>query len=288
MPPPRSSPLSIMLILLSIAAVVGGLAIVAVTSPQSLDLSRFLPFLQATAAPTVTPGPTATPSATLTPPPATDTPVAPNTAPPLVTSTPTNTEPPPTPGGPTRTPTATRIVLPTDVRALAVITDKVGTLTARVRDVPDGAQVIAALPAGTGVQVLFGSQIVNGVEWVQVRLNRGRVGWVARFLLVFVVERPPGTLTPATPGPTQPQPTSVPNTQAPANTQGPQNTAPPPASDTPVPASSTPTNTVPPPPPTATASPTEKPTETLVPTETASPTEAATATETPTNETPVP
>jgi len=190
-----------MLIFISVAAVVGGLAIVAVTSPQSLDIRRFLTFLQPTEAPTATLGPTATPSATLTPEPPTSTLEPSATALLRTTATATNTQPPPTPGGPTLTPTATRVVLPPDVRALAVITDKVGTLTARVRDVPDGAEVIAALPAGAGVQVLFGSQVVNGVEWVPVRLNRGRTGWVARFLLVFVVERPPGTLTPETPAP---------------------------------------------------------------------------------------
>ena len=285
-----------MLVTISLAAVLGGLAIVAITSPQSLDLRRFLPFLQPTAAPTRTASPTGTATVTLTPEPDTATPEPSRTsAPALVTSTAAPLQPSDTPGGPTRTPTPTKVFLPPDVRALATITDKIGTLTARVRNVPDGTEVVAALPAGASVQVLFGSQMVNGVEWVPVRLGQGRTGWIARFLLVFVVERPPGTITPDTPAPAATTP--VPPTQGPANTQPPANTPAP--GNTPIPsatnaqATATRTRTPSQPAPaTATRTPTAKPSETLVPTETPtatpSPTDPATATatdtETPTTE----
>ncbi|MCC7358912.1 MAG: hypothetical protein IT317_05515 [Anaerolineales bacterium] len=294
MQPPRTSPLNVMLVTISLAAILGGLAIVAVTSPQSLDLRRLLPFLQPTAAPTRTAGPPPTSTVTLTPEPFTATPTVTPTAPPaLVTSTATASEPPDTPGGPTRTPTPTEVRLPPDVRALAVITDKIGTLTARVRDVPDGAEVIAALPAEASVQVLYGSQVVNQVEWVPVRVGGGRSGWIARFLLVFVVERPPGPVTPVTPAPASATP--VPPTQPPANTQPPPNTSVPGNSPVPsgtlAPSTLTPTRTATQPPPataTRTPSPTDKPTETTMPSETPtttpSPTEEATATETATTE----
>jgi len=65
------------------------------------------------------------------------------------------------------------------------VTPLVGSQTVRVRDLPGGSQIVAAIPAGTVVQVLFGRSVVDGIEWLQIRLPSGRVGWVAGYLLTL-------------------------------------------------------------------------------------------------------
>jgi hypothetical protein len=201
---------------------------------------------------------------------------------------------------PSATPTGTRITLPTGVRAVAVVSDLLGTSTARVRSLPNGGTVIAALPKGTVVQVLFGQVNVEGTDWWQVRLRSGTEGWMASFLLKVLVEREGGSATPVStqpPPPTEPPPTEPQqqNTQPPAQPTATRTRTQPPAEATATrtqtvpPPTATRTQTVPPstathtqtvPPPSATNSPTVEPPS-------ATPSETATievTTETPTTE----
>jgi hypothetical protein len=235
-------PVNTVLIIISLLAVAGGLASVFVASPQSFDLGR-LALLGAIIAPENTPNPSSTPS--LTPEPASPTAVPTATASKqriaiLATDTSTPTDLPPSPARSTATPTATGVILPADVRALAIVTMRVGAALVRIHDSPNGAVLVAAIPGGTPLQVLFGSASVDGVEWLPVRLASGRVGWVAGYLLTITLERAVGTDTalatateadtattvPATaqPGPTSqaPPPTAVP-TALPNPTETPVN-----------------------------------------------------------------
>ena len=229
MQPRPNLSLSTLLVVISVLAVAGGLATVYFTSPQSFDLGR-LTLLQAIIAPESSPSPSATPSLTPVPP-------SPTLAPTVtasrqaITYLPTDTDTPA--GQPSTVPlasvtsTATGVLLPFDVRALAVVSDRVGSQLVRVHTAPNGAVMIAAIPAGTVVQVLFGSAVVDGVEWLPVRLSPGRAGWVAGYLLTITVQRPgdsgtaevtdipTATATPTPPGPTSHAP---PKTAAPAAT----------------------------------------------------------------------
>jgi hypothetical protein len=252
--------LNTLLFLIIILALGGGLAIVYFTSPRSFDFSRFFPAL---ASETATSGPSLTPTETAVPPSETATETA--------TSRPATRGPSPTPSAtapatstlrPSLTPTATgtQLSLPPGVRALAVVTDRLGTATARVRSTPNGSQVIASLPAGTVVQVLFGRVVVDGVEWVEVRLASGTTGWMATFLLEILIERlGSSTSTPAvtagssqTATPTQsPAPGETQPPEAPTSTSSPAPVVP---TDTP-----TATEIVP---PSMTPGPSETPTPT--------------------------
>jgi len=263
---PPNQGLNTLLFLVIFLAVGGGLAIVYLTSPQSFDFSRFFnppPSATSTAAATATttstlvpPSPTASPTITAVPP---------TRAPSATSSTtpaPTDTRAPTL----TATATETRLALPLDVRAIAEVTGLVGTATARVRSQPNGSQVIAALPGGTVVQVLFGEALVDGIEWVEVRLAGGQTGWMARFLLTFLVERLGNTATSRPPSTSTLAPTQPPPTQAPGATQPPAATATagaPPASATATTTSApSPTMT---PPDTATVTATLTPTAVLIP-----------------------
>jgi hypothetical protein len=161
------------------------------------------------------PTPSATPTRTpvtpsLTPPPtATRTPV-----PPTATATPSVTRTPVTPTltatatasrtsvtpTPTATATASRTVapsptasltpsprptsnLPPDVYALAVVELTGQSTSARLRLSPPDGTVIAALPAGTSVEMLTEFVEIDNVFWWRVRLEDGRIGWIARGLL---------------------------------------------------------------------------------------------------------
>ncbi len=177
-----------LLIIVAIMAVIGGLAIVVVTSPQSWQLGP-MAWLQQRES-------TATPlAATETPPAPTPTPLPPTataTAPrptqvPVVTVTSTPAPDTPTPDtAPTVTPTQ---VLPDDVIALAVVVIQ-GATRARVRDVPNGDLTVTALDNGTEVQVLRGSVKVNDITWIQIRIAEGDTGWMADYLLRITQTRP--------------------------------------------------------------------------------------------------
>src|SRR5262249_26453516 len=147
------SQMNLLLVLVAILAVVGGLAVVIVTSPQSWQAGPAI-WIQSLIA-TPTPFPTSVPpTATNTPLPATAT-LTPTARPPgpaaIVTLAPTQTNPP----TPEVTATETPEALPTDVTALAlVVVDS--AVSARVRNQPGGDTIVAAVPNGTQVQVLGG------------------------------------------------------------------------------------------------------------------------------------
>jgi hypothetical protein len=73
--------------------------------------------------------------------------------------------------------------------------------TARVRDLPNGEKLVAAVAGGTHLQVLFGQAVIDDIEWIEVRLDTLQTGWIARSLIIFTYERPPGDIT-AGPAPT--------------------------------------------------------------------------------------
>lgn len=120
------------------------------------------PTFTPTPTPTATQTPSATPSAT-----ATSTPTATATQTLTPTATPTSTQ--------TATPSPTPTETPTPVPAVIANT---GGLGAFLRDAP-GGKVIAALPEGTPVAILYRREIANNMEWVEVRDAQGRIGWVA-------------------------------------------------------------------------------------------------------------
>jgi uncharacterized hydrophobic protein (TIGR00271 family) len=113
---------------------------------------------------TDTPSPTASPTPSDTP---TLTPSATATATPTATTTPT----------PTLTPTLTPSVTPTPAPVSAVI-GGTGGQGVRLRWTPAGT-IAGVLREGDQVEILYARQIVDDLEWVNVRDRDGRVGWVA-------------------------------------------------------------------------------------------------------------
>ncbi len=117
--------------------------------------------------------------------PATQVPIVVSTATPKPTQT--DTAAPTVPPTATFTPTFTVTPLPTlpeGVTGYAVVTLKEGTSSARLRATPGGA-VISAVPNGSQVEVLKGREIVDNINWIQVRDATGLTGWIAEELLVF-------------------------------------------------------------------------------------------------------
>ena len=182
------SQVNTLLVLVAVLAVVGGLAIVAATSPQSFQLGSLLGLFgvaSATPAATSTSAPTASP--TLAEPTATveGTPTRrPTLLPALVTSTALPATP-----APLASPTATEVQLPLDAVALAEVQAQ-DALNGRVRDLPNGDVVIAVVPNGEQVYVLQGQQAIGNVVWMEVRLADGQTGWMADFLLKIIYRRP--------------------------------------------------------------------------------------------------
>jgi uncharacterized hydrophobic protein (TIGR00271 family) len=132
--------------------------------------------------PTLTPTPTLTASPTLGPSPtATNTP----TATPTDTPTPTETHTPTSTASPTSTPTDT----PTPY-----ISYLEGLLFPgmRLRQYPDGP-VIATLLEGERLTVLYGQEIVNGLVWIEVQDEEGRIGWIPQIYVLTYT--PEATLT---------------------------------------------------------------------------------------------
>ncbi len=126
------------------------------------------PLIPPTPTRTATPGPSLTPTLTPTNT-ATLTPTSTSTATPTSTNTPTETS--------TATPTST----PTPVVALI---ENTGGLGIYLREQPLGT-IIAALPEGSPVQILYRRETVNNLEWIEVRDLFGRVGWIpADFLYI--------------------------------------------------------------------------------------------------------
>ena len=173
------SQMNILLVIVAILAVIGGLAIVIVTSPQSWQYGPATWIQALLTSPTAVPPPVVTPTETPSPVPTvpTATPTAQSTvlaftATPTIEIIPTEVV----------TPTDTPNPLPADVTALAIVQTS-GGISARVRNQPNGDTVVAALPNGTQVQVLGGKVNFDTVDWVQIRMTNGQVGWIAAFLL---------------------------------------------------------------------------------------------------------
>lgn len=130
-----------------------------------VPMIRLDPRVPPTVTPTPTPGPSQTPTATPT---ETATPVPPTPTP---TITPT----------PTDTPTPTLTSTPTPVAAFIANTNGTGIY---LRDVPNG-KVTFAIPEGAPVQILYRTEILGGVEWIEIRDLFGRTGWIIdRFLII--------------------------------------------------------------------------------------------------------
>jgi uncharacterized hydrophobic protein (TIGR00271 family) len=136
---------------------------------------------------TSTPGPSPTPTKTLTPTP-------------TVTTTPTET---PTPTDtPTATPTSTSTPTPAQAEAYNIILPGL-----QLRQWPEGPVIGPRLREGTGLTVLYGMEVVNGLIWVEVRDPEGRVGWIPAAYLTIIT--PTATSTPTA---------TLTNTSMPSNT----------------------------------------------------------------------
>jgi uncharacterized hydrophobic protein (TIGR00271 family) len=125
--------------------------------------------------------PTFTPTAThtLTPTPG-PSPTATSTATATFTSTPTETVIPSS--TPTNTHTPTPTSTPTPALGLASNVTLPGL---RMRQSPDGP-VIAILRDRQNLVVLYGYEIVNGLVWVEVMDEEGRIGWIPQVYLLVV------------------------------------------------------------------------------------------------------
>jgi hypothetical protein len=127
----------------------------------------------ATATRTFTPGPsptltkTATRTATIT-----------GTATSTVTLTPTATEKP------------TSTYTPTPALAQAVRTGVPGLL---LRQVPGGPEIGVVRP-GQPLTMLYGEEIVDGIVWIEVQDQEGRVGWIPQIYLMKVTHTPTSTV----------------------------------------------------------------------------------------------
>ncbi len=134
--------------------------------------------------------PTATRTPTLGPSPtATKTPL------PTATATPTPTETP----LPTATPTPTCSPTPTATPYPGYMT-RVTFPGMELRQSPDGP-VIAHLRPGNVLTVLYGEEIANGLVWIEVADEEGRIGWIPQIYVITPTPTPSATLLPVTPTP---------------------------------------------------------------------------------------
>jgi len=143
--------------------------------------------------PLVPPTPTLTPTETLTPTPGpSPTPTSSPTPRPTFTATPTLTNTPTS----TPTPTSTLTPTPTPVLAKALST---GVPRLRLRQWPGGPE-IATVRHNQTLTVLYGREILDGLVWVEVKDDEGRVGWIPQFYLVQITPTPSDTPTPTETG----------------------------------------------------------------------------------------
>lgn len=185
-----------LIVVVAALALVGGIAIVLVTSRDSLELAPEIwfgaasPVAQATQ-PSPSPSPTAVQEQPTEPRP-TPVVIAPSDTP----------EPSPTPE-PSLTPTPDNS-LPEGVIALARV--DLAAAAARLRDAPNG-RVIGAVLKGALVQVLQGREEAGGVIWVEIRDDTGQTGWMAEDLLVIQDQ---ASLAPPTAAGPEGSPTALP------------------------------------------------------------------------------
>ncbi len=122
--------------------------------------------------PTWTPGPTPTPSPTPT-----GTPTSTFTPTPSATPSPTSSPSPTLTPTPTPTVTLTPTSTPTPFGRTAIIAHT-GGRGVHLRGGP-GGEILAVLPEGTVVHVVGSLQPGDGIEWLPVVTEDGRMGWVA-------------------------------------------------------------------------------------------------------------
>jgi uncharacterized hydrophobic protein (TIGR00271 family) len=107
----------------------------------------------------------------------------------ILTPTPSNTPSPTSsmtatiPFTPTPSPTPTTTFTPTPILAYIANSNGRGSY---VFDTPQG-KVIEALPEGTPIHLLYRRTVVNGQDWLEVRLPDDKVGWI---LAIYVNIRP--------------------------------------------------------------------------------------------------
>lgn len=143
--------------------------------------------------PLVPPTFTSTPTETLTPTPG-PSPTFTSTPSPSPTSTATATFIPT--ATPTNTPTATSTSTPTPEMGLAANITFPGL---RMRQWPDGP-VIALLRDRQNLTILYGYEVVNGLVWIEVMDEEGRVGWIPQiYVLVVTPTHTPTSRVTATP-----------------------------------------------------------------------------------------
>jgi uncharacterized hydrophobic protein (TIGR00271 family) len=126
--------------------------------------------------PTHTPTPTRGPSSTPT-----STPTATRTVTPTPTQTATAT--------PTATLTPTATITPTPALAQVTINQGFGMF---LRQSPEGP-VIGQIRQRDLLTVLYGSELVNGLVWVEVRDKEGRIGWIPLTYIQVVTLTPTAT-----------------------------------------------------------------------------------------------
>jgi uncharacterized hydrophobic protein (TIGR00271 family) len=144
--------------------------------PPTFTLT-FTPSPTLTNTPTETPGPSPTLTSTTTP-----------TVIPTATSTDTPTS------TPTYTPTPTRTYTPTPSLGQVVPNSFPGL---KLRQFPNGP-IIATLTIGEPLTILYGLEIVDGLVWVEVLDQDGRIGWIPQVYLIIFTPVPTPTVT-ATP-----------------------------------------------------------------------------------------
>jgi hypothetical protein len=181
-----------LIVVVAALALVGGVAIVLLTSGDSLSLAPDIWFGSASPQPTLAAPATAT-----------ATPAAVGQATDAPTQAPVATQAPSTQTGlPTEAATQSALTETLPPVSQAVTAEVVlQGVAARLRDAP-GGHVVGALLRGTLVEVLDGREVQDGVTWVEVRDPSGLTGWMAEDLLQIVEEPPPAatvtlTLVPA-------------------------------------------------------------------------------------------
>jgi len=152
-----------------------------INKPVSLKVNQiFAEELDPLIPPTPTPTPTQTPTPTLGPSPtATHTPTSTNTMTPTATFLPTNTHTP----SPTWTPASAEIIYFTPPRLY-------------IYQTPNGA-TIGVLQVGQRVEYLYQTVIEDGLVWVQIRDQDGRIGWIPKIYIRLI--QPTSTPTIITP-----------------------------------------------------------------------------------------
>ena len=145
-------------------------------TPTPTSTSTLTPTSTSTLTSTSTPTPSSTATATPSSVP-TSTPTGTSTATPTKTptATPTRTSTTTPTHTPTLTPTATRTPTPTPI---AAIINGTGGAGVRLRWTPDGITA-GVLREGDPVTILYRREIVDNHEWVQIRDENGRIGWIA-------------------------------------------------------------------------------------------------------------